>query len=81
MQTVVHPAGHVVLHHMGVLYEGRVKQAIQYPEVDCHQLEGKKLTVAQQSVKNITAIGAGCKLFNVCRCFETCERTVESRCS
>jgi len=56
---VVHPAGHVVLQHMGVFYEGGVKQAIQHPEVDCHQLEGEKLAVAQQSVKNITVIGAG----------------------
>jgi hypothetical protein len=44
---------------MGVFYEGGVKQAIQHPEVDCHQLEGEKLAVAQQSVKNITVIGAG----------------------
>jgi hypothetical protein len=32
-------------------------------------------------MKNITVIGADCKLFTVGRCFETCERRVESRCS
>jgi len=44
---------------MGVFYEGGVKQAVQHPEVDCHQLKGEQLTVAQQPVQNITVIGTG----------------------